>query len=139
LLFIYQLRRFIYVSENEYCLMYILLDAVVFVPSLVVMESGNYSHKCMRLQYWKLSQKDSSGWFSCKLTFSLNLVLVLQFVLAPVLVLWYSNNGETDMFLLYLFWCVNGFGKFAYGELLITTTYINFRLAMLSGVKSPSN
>ena len=76
---------------------------------------------------------------SLKLTFSLNLVQVLQFVRARVLVLWYSNNGETDMFLQYLFWYVNGFSKFAYVELLIATTCINFRLAMLSAVKSPSN
>ncbi|KAJ6895026.1 hypothetical protein NC651_021485 [Populus alba x Populus x berolinensis] len=97
-------------SENEYCLTDILLDAVVLVPSLVVMESGNYR------------------------PFSLNLVQVLQFVRARVLVLWYSNNGETDMFLQYLFWYVNGFSKFAYVELLIATTCINFRLAMLSAV-----
>ncbi|KAJ6896658.1 hypothetical protein NC651_022751 [Populus alba x Populus x berolinensis] len=70
---------------------------------------------------------------------NLNLVQVLQFVLARVLVLWYSNNGETDMFLQYLFWYVNGFSKFAYVELLIATTCINFRLAILSAVKSPSN
>ena len=49
-----------------------------------------------------------------------------------------KNNGETVV-LLWLLWYVNGFSKYSYVELLTSTTYIIFRLAMLSAVKSPGN